>query len=627
MHWARPEVALPLSRSTSMGPLATCVSSGLLRGAPEQGQDRLLVRYGRNQVSPTNINLALGPGHWALELCGTPKVSYTQLDSITREHFVAVVASHKRSSAAGLAKVAEDGLKRVLQAVRAAEAAPGILALLLRTGRPSSRQLVVRPVRVARADLAHVPPSLEAGIQVWGSDMLRDRMKRELRGEYDPNSYQVVQPEVRAILSTTVVFNRLVKSKAGPFRLVSPPSRVISQAQLALSVSGNVFRGLSTVTPGLNLLIAELAASSKGPMEFPPTPELLTYGELLAGLSIGKVYTRRAVSVPDGDLKALWGKAPGGWFTSGPMFVRLKRAGRRLRVAGAFTWESFGVLTMTKDHKQYTHLILGVTGPVPLREIEGVPEWVRSNSPAILKPGYRSKSRSRDVVHVVESAAQTTVLLEPSPWSVNASCEAYTVGLRRRCPEGLGKAVDSTHELPTMQDAVVCLSGGRVSVLSARAKAAAGLAVSLEALSSMAAEFATQAILSEALLGRIEERPDVAPDWLSAASRMQNVSAWLSAAEDMVVPREDPGEVEVEPDWLDAHAGATEEELEGDPGGDPDWGALEDYDARNMRLLAELMKQEEELTAEAGLAYDGLAHGMEALIEDGLALLGELDDD
>lgn len=629
VSWSKPLTALPLSGRTALGPLASTVSSGLLRGTAEQGQDRLLVRFGRNQVSPTYLNLSLGAGHWAKHRLSGEKISYDQLDNITREDLEQIMASDPVPPASKLVANARFGLQKVLRAVKVAHAAPATLPLLLRGSTPTVRSFAVAPVRVRPSDAAYVPPNLENGIRVWGSDLLQTRLQREMHGRYDPSTYHSVEQEVKDILATTVVFNKLVKSRSGPFKIVEPPSHHLSAGQLAAALCSRVYRGLRTVNTSLSSIVGGILEVSRGGLDLPESPEVLTYSDLLVGLQVQRAYTRKAVGVPNGDLRALWGQAPSGWFHDGIDRVKLKHLGRRVRVGGRFAWEAYALVTRISSAGRYNHVLLGVSTAVDFTAVEGVPDFIAPLLKGVVRPGDVRRGAEGETIRVLGPSEQTTVLLDARSWGLMAVTPAYTVGLRRSCPPPLlDEKVQWNGRMPTAADGLVVMSGGTVKVGSRRWRQAAGDPLTQELLDELGQEFGTRQLALEVASANLFRRPDVSNEWLSAAEAVAGLSLLDHEGEstweydppdqslaDVVSAVEEDGEAQLPPDY------------------DPDRGyeqmTAEEADAlyweRNRQLMEEIAAYNRAADEEADRAYEGDNPALAQYMQEGLDLLANME--
>lgn len=631
VNWAKPMTALPLSGRTALGPLASTVSSGLLRGTSEQGQDRLLVRFGRNQVSAVNLNLSLGDGHWAKAIFGTDRISYEQLDQIARADFDRLLEGPVPPAASRLVENARFGLTKALRTVKAAQSAPATLPLLLRGATPTTRSFAVVPVVVRPHDAAYVPPSLESGIRTWGSADLKQRLVDETRGVYSPDTYHAVADEVKDIMATTVVFNKLVRSRSGPFKLVEPPSRFLSPAQLAAALCSRVYRGLRTVNTAVGDVVAGILEVSSGGMDFPAAPELLEYGELLAGLQVQRALTRRVVQVPDGDLKALWERAPSGWVMDGADRVKLKRLGKRTRVGGRFSWEQYGLITRLTENRKYEHVMVGVKGRVDLTGVEGVPDFLGAALSRVVRPGDTITGPRGDTIRVLGPAEQATVMLDRRPWAVVAVTPAYTIGVVRLCPDPLDEPVVWDGNPPDAADGLVVMSGGTVKVGSQRWQSVLGQPATMDLLDSWGQEFNTRRLAWEVSSGNLKMRPEVSSEWVSAARRLVGLNRRPESGdwEEHLFDGEGFGLLfgEPEEEW--------DHELQGQMVDDPEGGlgmmsaeeAEAQYWERNRQIMDEIQAYNRAADEEADRAYEGDNPALMAYMQEGLDLLAALQED
>jgi hypothetical protein len=520
VRWCQPEPCIPLSGQTAIGPLAATVSTGLLRGSPDGAMADLLVRFGRNQVSASNANLEFGEGHWARAGLGHGRVSYDLLDSIGASDFTEAIGNLSDGHPNTLVALARHGLGSTITAVRSAALAPPTLPLLLRGKVPTTRSFFVAPVSVRRLDRAYVPPSTEAAIRVWGSAPLQARLSQELRGHFDPETMLEFKPELTSVTATVLMFNKLVKARSGPFKMVEPPSLTLSPEAAAIALSTRVFRGLVSVSPVLMDAFSSMSGAVRGGMDMPPAASLLKYGDLVAGLSIGRVITARVFEVPTGDLRAVWDKAPLGWVASGASRVKVKRVSRRTRRNGRLAWDTFAIVTRQTGPRGFSHWLLGVSQREDLTAAEGVPAYMDDAVRRVVLPGDIIPMTDGEEITVVGPGGTKTLVLREEPWAVWAVSPGVTFPIRRQVPAPSGGQYDWDGILPSPLDVFVYLSGGAATYSDKRTEDVAMLTRDNMPLESWAAEFGTQRLLSELRTGPVPKRPPPSDAWDHAAGRM-----------------------------------------------------------------------------------------------------------
>lgn len=524
--WLQPETCLPLPGATSSGALVSTVTSGLLRGTPDGGLDKLLVRFGRNQVSANYLNIRVPQAHWVANATQNPEISYASLDNLTQHEFWASATRTDVAPTSVLEQLVSVGVSKLLEAALVGATYAASSELLLLRGRPDERFLLVTPVSVRPPALVTVATSVATAISHWGGHQLKTVLGNEEKGLYNPEAFAEVKDESRSVLSTGLAFAKLVKSRHGPFKLSDPPSTVMSSGQVCLHMGYRVFRGVNTVAQGYANMVGDMLENITNPIEIEVEGASMGYHHLLELLRNRRILSDRVVVVPDGDVKALWMSAPSGWVHAYGKRIKIRRVGREERTRGLYTRIAYGLITETESGSTFSHRLLGIDTGMNPRLLDGWADYLKHDLPERVTPGYVYTMSRKDVLYVPSRVDSTTVVLEVLPGVVMASTEAGAWPILRVPfnpvePQVLMPPIRS---VPLLQALVIVLSGGNILPKDGRSKqlvATRGFGDHATA-SALAAEFKTHAIMIDLDCGRFRRYNVGAPQpiWDAAMSSL-----------------------------------------------------------------------------------------------------------
>lgn len=458
LQWTNPRLALPLVSRPALAPLVTSVSVGVLRNDEELGQERLLVRMGRNAVSRTNANIKVPKSGWISKSLGKAMISYDDLDSVG----VGALTS---------TKVPEEALSKHtlfvttfshwLEAAKAAVALPSTTKLLL--SRPGIKQedMVVCPIRVTEDHRLPSTWSMETAITQWGSTALKQEFVFNKNLNFDPGRYTPdLDLEVRSVTATSIAFNKLSKQRTGPFMVAGDNKGKYDSTETALLCTRQVFRGLSTVVPTMADLLAVIADTMAPPPELIELNQQISFRQHVDFLSKGKFAEGTALLEGDDDLCDLLSLADKGWFDTTTGRSKVKRLGRPVRRYGRMQWDNAYLVTVHTD--SYRHLLYGVKANDSLMSFEGWPEYLQERLPRDWEYLDPIRLSHKDELVVVNSLSVNSVAFKVEYNAVVCVTPLVSFGIKHIKPELKDTTLPEPHPECSKADLAVWISGGKL---------------------------------------------------------------------------------------------------------------------------------------------------------------------
>jgi hypothetical protein len=351
--WLKPAFALPLTGVCTIGCLTSSITSGLLRSNTELGADKLLPRFGRNQVSPKYVNIALGKHSWVAADIGSTSLSYNMLDGVSKMDL-----SKDLPEMSPAVAMLSKNIEQLLYLCHDVGMDTYTFGQLIKSSQQGRKKLTVRPVSVKAGPLRASVTTPETAIRLWGSNNLKAEYIRERAGHYSPNTMAPLLADLKAAMAVSGALSKVGKKRDGSFKVVGEQSYSISIDMLVSSVAQHAIRGLITANEVVPDFMAAAGESLARVYEPEVEPQDEDYKHILAKIKVGSVVSQTQVTVADGDVLSLLSLAPSGWFQYFGGKIKVKRFSSSNTKNGFKAYKVCYLITKRFRGRAYSHVIV-----------------------------------------------------------------------------------------------------------------------------------------------------------------------------------------------------------------------------------------------------------------------------
>jgi len=403
--WPQLIKHLPLPNSCDNAHLFSSMSAGLLKGTNEAGQMDIIVRFSRNQVAKDKMNIWASDNAIVSVNLGTNKASYEYMDGLSKheiENSIIKISQKYDTNENGVIqsiKTSNDSLLSMSKVI--SNELPNLGKLLRTTVRPLSKS-VVKPVRIRPGLGTQRAVSPEEVIQEWGTPSLKDRLARELKGDFSKG--EINEEERQSLsyaLALSALSNKLSSHKTGPMKLIEAESKYIPIEHAIVGIAQNTIRGIKNTSPFAREVI-EIAKMTFIP-DAPYKEHTMAKHEFVIALQSKSVRPGMNFLITPHELPPLFKHTISGWWTVGGnrwKTVQIRKETRRMGFRGYDVGFVVSKESYRNKKRFFEHYIYTSYYDMKLSEWKYVPEPVQKNFKDSLKAGVLY-SYENDTVQIV----------------------------------------------------------------------------------------------------------------------------------------------------------------------------------------------------------------------------------